>query len=165
MAEDTDEENCLRNAVGILKIWEVISLVICTSSVGYYLDHKRGDFDKRKSLEFFVIASVIAMSVVGLFILIWLFEIHKRTGTILSLLAIFMLVASSLLADFDRADCDDEENSDVKSQCSQITAGVVFGFSATIALIVDGIVSCCRSVLQEDDDSSNNSDSDEISCC
>jgi hypothetical protein len=44
--------------------------VICTSSVGYYLDNKEGDFDKRKTIEGFVGASVVAITVVALFILI-----------------------------------------------------------------------------------------------
>lgn len=52
--------------------------MICTSSVGYYLDNKEGDFDKRKTIEGFVDASVVAVTVVALFILILLFEIHNR---------------------------------------------------------------------------------------
>jgi hypothetical protein len=51
--------------------------VICISSVAYYLNNREGDFDKRKTIEFFVDASLVAITVVALFILIWLFEIHN----------------------------------------------------------------------------------------
>ena len=55
-----------------------IFLVVCTSAVGYYLDNREGYFEDRKNLDFVLDASVVSITVVGLFILIWLFEIHNR---------------------------------------------------------------------------------------
>ena len=142
MAEDNN--NCMETVNKILKVLEAIFLVICTSAVGYYLNNREGYFDDRKKLEFFIDASVVSITVVALFILIWLFEIHNRAGFVFFVVAILMLIASSLLAKFD-ADCNDEKNSNGKSRCSQITAGVVTGFCAVVALVVDAIVYCMRS--------------------
>ena len=46
---------------------------------------------------------------------------------IFCVLAILMLIASSLLADFDNRDCDDGKNAakNETSRCSQLTAGAV----------------------------------------
>ena len=76
MAED--DNNCMKIVGKILKVVEAIFLVICTSAVGYYLDNREDNFDDKKDLEFFLDASVVSITVVALFILIWLFEIHNR---------------------------------------------------------------------------------------
>jgi hypothetical protein len=52
--------------------------VICVAAVAYYLNNRDGDFSKRKNVEFFIDASLVAMTVVALFILILLCEIHNR---------------------------------------------------------------------------------------
>ena len=129
---------CLRTTAVILKIMEVIFLVICISCVGHYLGSQTGDFEGRKTLEFFINASVMACTAVILFILILLLRIQERASVVFCFLAIFMLIASSLLANFDSRDCDDEKNE--TSRCSELTAGAVFGFFTVITFAADAII-------------------------
>ncbi|CAB4029605.1 ---NA---, partial [Paramuricea clavata] len=129
-----------------------ILLLICIGPVGYFLNNTSDyDYDKKDNLKFFIGAAAAAAVIAVLFFLIFLTGLHKKidafnwaktvTG-IFVILAIVLLVASSLVADtvsyYKSSDIDDGkidfcqffENHDKKYRCGQLTTGAVFGFLA-----------------------------------
>ena len=156
----------LKSVPGVLKILEIIFLLVCIAPVGYFLqkasDNHLGDFDRKDNLKFLVGAAATAAVIALLLFLIFLSGLHKKIDAlnwartaagIFLILAILLLVASSLVADtvryyksypgFGIQDvnlCQIFEESKREYRCGQLTAGAVFGFIVMVAFIVDSVI-------------------------
>ncbi|XP_028397567.1 uncharacterized protein LOC114541231 [Dendronephthya gigantea] len=145
----------LKSLPSFLKILEIILLLVSIGPVGYFLNNAPDfDFDKRDNLKFFVGAAAASAVIALLFFLIFLTGAHKKIDAfnwartaagIFLVLAILLLVASSLLADtvsqyHSDGTCKWMDVQKTKYQCGQLTAGTVFGFFSIVIFIVDAII-------------------------